>query len=192
MTIMKKLMLIAMTVLLVIVVFSGCPSAPPKQQKGLPMFVVEPPMAEDALYGVGYGKFKDQSRSLEVAKARGRNDVARQIEVQVQGALTDYFQEAGADENTQSLTFIESVSREIVDQKLQGARTKEVAVMDDGGIWVLIEYSLTKFKADFEEVVDKFSRNEDAAFAEFKAQEALKFLDKKLEGSPTQAQPVTE
>lgn len=187
---MKKLLLIALTALMIIGI-SGCGSTP-AQAKGLPMFVVEPPLAEDALYGVGFAKFKDQSRSLEVAKSRGRNDVARQIEVQVQGALTDYFQEAGADDNSQSLQFIESVSREIVDQKLQGARTKEVAVMDDGGIWVLIEYSLTKFKADFEEVVDKFTRNEDAAFAEFKAQEALKFLDKQLSDSPTTAQPVTE
>ena len=186
---MKRLIIVSLIASVALLGFFGC-ATPPKAQGGLPDFVTNPPSAEDAIYGVGYGKSSNQAKAIEFAKARARNDVARQISVQIDGALTDYFQEAGADDNTQTITFIESISREIVSQKLNGAKAIKTVPMDDDSVWVLVEYSLVSFKDDFAETVEKFTRNEDAAFAEFKAEEALKFLDAKLANEPTTSEPV--
>lgn len=196
---MKKLIFIAVAAVMLLSLFA-CPSAPPvapppppmepQQQENIPDFVLNPPIAEDAFYGVGYGKKADLSRSLAAAKNSARVDISMQVEVQIQAAITDYYQEAGAEDNSQMIHFYESVSRSITDTKLAGSRVKKQQPMSDGGVWVLIEYSLNQFRDDFVDAVDEFTRNDDAAFAEFKAEEALRFLDEKLNNSPTTSVPM--
>ena len=150
----------------------------------IPDFYLNPPTAEDAVYGVGDAKMSTLSTSRTMALSRARDDVARQVEVTVKNAITDYAQEAGAGKNAQTINFSETVSRQVVEVTLRGVKTKEVHAGKDGTIYAMVEYSMSTFMEDAEGV---FERNEEAAFAEFKAKQALEFLNKELENNPPKA-----
>ena len=76
---------------------------------------LNPPLADDVIYGVGYGNQSKVALSKTVAETNARADIARQIETTIQASVTDYAQEAGVDDNTQVISFVESVTREITD-----------------------------------------------------------------------------
>lgn len=190
---MKKIT-IALLVVMVALLAVSCASAPPApvepKKSNLPDFVLNPPMATDAIYGVGYAKQSTTALSIKVAETNARADIASQIETTIQEAITAYAQEAGVDENTQLISFVETITRQITDTTLSGATPKSRVPMDDGGVWVLMVYSKNALIDSFEEVAAGFERNEDAAFAEFKAAQALEKLDYQLANNPTVSKPV--
>lgn len=180
---MKRVLLIVLMVVSVLLVVS-CAS---EKVSDLPDFVLNPPMADDVIYGVGYGHQSKFSLSLTVAETNARADIARQIETVIQASVTDYAQEAGVDDNTQVISFVETVTREITDQKLSGAKPVSREQDSDGGVWVLMQLDKAQMVLAAEEA---FVRNEDAAFANFKAEQALAKLDYQLNNNPTVSEPV--
>ncbi len=191
---MKKIT-IALLVIMVALFAMSCASAPApvaveQDKSGLPDFVLNPPMATDAIYGVGFAKQSTMALSIKVAETNARADIASQIETTIQEAITAYAQEAGVDENTQLISFVETITRQITDTTLSGATPKSRVPMDDGGVWVLMVYGKDALIDSFEDVAEGFERNEDAAFAEFKAAQALEKLDYQLANNPTVSQPV--
>ncbi|WP_020611596.1 LPP20 family lipoprotein [Sediminispirochaeta bajacaliforniensis] len=158
----------------------------------LPDYVLNPPTATDAIYGVGYAKQSSLPLAIKVAEANARADIAAQLKATIQAAVISYAQEAGVDDNTQVINFAESITRQITDTTLSGAVTQNRTPMEDGGVWVLMIYSKDSLVNSFEEVSKEFERNEDAAFAEFKADQALQKLDYQLANNPTTSNPVTE
>lgn len=156
----------------------------------LPDFVLNPPTATDAVYGVGYAKKSKLDLSIKVSETNARADIASQIETTIQSILTDYAQEAGVDDNTQVISFTETITKQVTDRTLSGATPQERVPMKDGGVWTLMVYSKNSFLSSFEEVTKEFERNDNAAFAEFKAAEALKMLEHSLENNPTTSSPV--
>ena len=190
---MKKIT-VALLVVMIALFAVSCASAPPApvepKKSNLPDFVLNPPMATDAIYGVGYAKQSTMALSIKVAETNARADIASQIETTIQEAITAYAQEAGVDENTQLISFVETITRQITDTTLSGATPKSRVPMDDGGVWVLMVYSKNALVDSFEEVAAEFERNEDAAFAEFKAAQAIEKLDYQLANNPTVSKPV--
>jgi hypothetical protein len=143
----------------------------------IPSFYLTPPTSKDTLYGVGYARMSSLDLSRTTAVARARADVAGQVQASVKTALTDYAQQAGEGENNQALQFVESVSRQIVDVTLAGCRTDKVEVIDDGTVYALVSYPITNLMAA---AGSQFRRNEAAAFAGFKAEEAVSRLNDEI------------
>lgn len=185
---MKRITFMVMVVVIASLFFS-CGTSSPKVNTDLPDFVSNPPISDTHLYGVGYGKQGNDSLSITIAKTNARADIARQINTVIQASVTDYAQEAGVDDNTQVTNFVEVITREITDEKISGAKQKSMEKVKDGGFWVLLEYSISEVK---EVAAESFKRNEDAAFAEFKATQALEKLDYQLANNPTVSEPVEE
>lgn len=181
---MKKLIPMVLIVLAVFTMF-GCASKEVKT--GLPDFVLNPPTADDAFYGVGYGKQSTFQLSKTISMTNARADIARQIETSIQAAVVSYAQEAGVDDNTQTISFAESITREITNTRLSGATPERFEQDDDGGVWVLMSYPRNSLMEAAEEL---FARNEDAAFAEFKAAQAMEMLDAQLNSNPPSSEPV--
>ena len=165
-----------------VIMLVSCATGPDLSK--VPDFYLNPPTAEDAIYGVGDAKMSSLSMSRTMAISRARDDVARQVEVVVKNAITDYAQQAGEGDNTQTIEFVETVSRQLVEVTLAGVKTKEVAVADDGTVYALVEYSVNNL---LNAASDTFQRNEAAAFAEFKANDALKMLNQELSENPPTA-----
>jgi hypothetical protein len=182
MKLLRKLC-VAIIILSMPVVFISCPSTreAARAAKDLPEWYLNPTVAEDAIYGVGSAKMSTQDMSRTVAISRARDDVARQVTVAVQNAIKDYAQEAGADGKTQAIQFTETISKQIANVSLKGCRTEEVMQGKDGTIYALVVYSINQLK---EESYSQFQRNEAAAWAEFKAREAEKWLNDELEKNP--------
>ncbi len=193
---MKKAIMLVSAVLLVLVILAGCASPPPPQpappaapeqpaqQLDLPPFFLNPPIADDAIFGVGTASMSSLDTSRRMAVSRAREDIAFQMNAQIQAAVVDYFQEAGVDDNSQVINFVESISRQVTETTLSGARTEEVYAANDGAVYALVSYPLNGFLEAAEEA---FARNEDAAFAEFQAAQALEYLDSVTENNPSQA-----
>lgn len=162
---------------------------PQGAQIDAPDWFLNPPLADDAIYGIGTAKMSDLSRSRNVAISRARNDIAFQMNAQIQAAITDYAQEAGVDDNNQVVSFVETVSRQTTETTLQGTRTENVYPAQDGTVYALVSFPRNNFMQASEEV---FQRNEDAAFAEFKADQALQRLDQQMSNNPTSAGNIDE
>ena len=111
----------------------------------------------------------------------------------VQSMLTDYAQEAGSGDSTQTLSFVESVTKQVADIELRNTVTEEVYAAVDGSWYALVSFPKNNMVS---EVNNVFARNEDAAFAEFKADQALDRLNYELENNPpssmAEASPVNQ
>lgn len=187
---MKRFALVA-TVLVTVLLIASCAGGAeeerddsPAAQAGAPSWYLNPPVADDAIYGVGSAKMARLDTSRKMAVSRAREDIAFQMNATIEAAIVDYAQEAGVDDNNQVISFVENISRQVTETTLQGAQTEQVAQGPDGTVYALVSYPKDGFVNAAEQA---FQRNEDAAFAEFKAQQALEYLDSQVEDNPTRA-----
>ena len=157
------------------------------ERRDLPDFFLSPPQPEDQYVGLGMAKMKDDNLSRTTALSRARADIASQISVSVESMLTDYAQESGADGNSQVLTFVERITKEVADIELKGAITQRQYPASDGTWYAMVYYPKASMLGDVQQI---FNRNEDAAFAEFKAKQALDRLNAELDNNPPQSAGV--
>jgi len=153
----------------------------PAKSRDYPDFFLNPPTPEHQFVGLGMAKLQDENLSRTTALARARADIATQVSVSVETMLTDYAQESGADNNVQTLSFVEQISKEVASIELKESVTKSNYPAKDGTWFVMVYYPKA---ALLDQVGDIFARNEDAAFAEFKAQQALERLNAEVENNP--------
>lgn len=130
-------------------------------------------------YEVGYGKMSNRASSMKRAEVDARNKIALWIKSDVQTALNSYMQDSGIGEETEVIQFMEEVSAQTSSASISGAETQDVWEDAEGGIYVLMGVDLAKIANVLEGNI--YSRNESAAFAEFKAREALQQLQNKEE-----------
>ncbi|HKJ69213.1 MAG TPA: LPP20 family lipoprotein [bacterium] len=135
-----------------------------------------PPEAEDAIYGVGMAAKQNPTLARQTAIARARQDVAGQVSVRVSSMLKDFMQESGVGENAQALEFTQSVTKQVTDVALKGAKVKEVRITDDGTMYALVEYPL----AALGEAALSEAQRQEALYNEFKAQQGFEALEKAL------------
>ncbi|MFP4637526.1 MAG: LPP20 family lipoprotein [Spirochaetaceae bacterium] len=150
----------------------------PAEQAGAPDWYLNPPTAEDALYGVGSAKMSSLDTSRRMAMSRAREDIAFQMNASIEAAIVDYAQESGVDDNNQVINFVENISRQVTETTLEGTTPEEVSQGPDGTIYALMSFPKENYR---QATGEAFQRNEDAAFAEFKAEQALDYLDRQLE-----------
>lgn len=169
--------LLAVTALLL----AACMTGPTINKRDIPGFYLNPPTSKDYVYGVGEARLSTLSMSRTAALSRARDDVARQVQVAVKNAITDYAQQAGEGNNQQAIHFVETISRQVADVSLSGVRTEKIEPTSDGTVYALVSYPVANL---LEEAHKKFARNESAAFAEFKANEAVKRLQAEIDNNP--------
>lgn len=166
--------------ILAVFAFTGCGSTPDPMGEtidGVPAWVVTMSMKSDtAHYEVGYGKGSNRATSQKRAEADARNKLAMWLETDVQTALVTYTQDAAIGEESELIEFMEEISRQTAETSLSGAVVESVYVDEDGGVFVLMSYDINGLARDLQSQVDSYVRNESAAFAEFKADEALRAL----------------
>lgn len=174
---------------------AGCASAPasskptveaPKRvigKEGVPMpeWVRNIPVAEDVMYFVGEGRAGDTDTAK---KNSAIADAGRQIgawkESVITSAIKDYVDESGETGNTQSLEKLQIASIMKATANTSGIRHSLSWINPEGYYIVLVEYPKADLRKDFKSSLNEFVRNESAAFADFKADEAFRALDNKL------------
>jgi hypothetical protein len=144
-----------------------------------PSWVNKTPKDAENFYAIGYANKSTKQISITAAEQDGRDQIARWIGVSVKNALTNYTNESGEAANTQTLAYFENISKQVSDQTLAGVERNEIWVDYEGGVYVLLMFPKANLNKSFEDETNKtFARNEAAAYAEFKAKDALSFLDK--------------
>ena len=163
----------------------GCRSAPTTVATdvsdtidGVPAWVVNMSLKSDTVhYEVGYGRGSNRATSQKKAEADARNKIAMWIQTDVETALVTYTQDAGIGDETELIEFMEEISRQTAEASLSGATIESVYIdTNDGGVYVLMSYGMDALAESLQSRVDSYVRNESAAFAEFKAREALRYL----------------
>ena len=175
---MKKACTILSVLVLVFIVVS-CGSAPAATSSAGPAHTPEwlndfPP--EDVLWGIGVAKQTNQNMSMTTAEARARTAIARQLDTKVQAMFTDYNLDAGNAGAQVSTSLQEDVSRQITNINVSGARPIQRWAAPDGTWWYLVEFN----KSDARSAVASIIGNQEAAFAQFKTQQALDMMDAQL------------
>ena len=196
----KKIFTILAAIALVATVCMSCSSTPKEKQpapvkeakpiiglEGVPQpgWVNKTPKEADTFFAIGYANKSSKQISITVAEQDGRDQVARWIGTSVKNALTNYTNESGDGKNIQTLAYFESISKQVADQTVVGVERNEVWVDDQGGVYVLLSFPKANIGKSFTDVTQSFVRNEAAAFAEFKAKDALTFLEKETKDGVT-------
>jgi hypothetical protein len=131
---------------------------------------------DDVLWGIGIARQSSQSMSMTTAESRARVSIARQLNTKVQAMFTDYNQDAGNVRNQANTSLQEDVSRQITDKDVSGARPIKRWQAPDGTWWFLLELKKSEARNQMASIL----KNEEATYAQFKAQQALQMLDTQL------------
>jgi len=172
---MKKACLILMLLSLVFVFGCGSSAKTQPAQANTPPWLNDFP-PEDVIWGIGTAKQSSEAMSMSAAEVRARTSIARQLDTRVQAMFTDYNLDAGSVGNQASTSLQEDVSRQITNMNVSGARPIERWKAPDGTWWYLVEFK----KSDALAAVASIINNQEALYAEFKAQQALAYLDAQL------------
>jgi hypothetical protein len=174
---MKKGLCVCFIVLAVTMLALSCKSAPAAQQENLnaPPWLNEFP-PEGLIWGIGSAKQSSDQLAMTTAEARARTSVARQLGTKVDAMFTDYMRDAGTVDSQTALSLQEEVSRQVTSLQLNGVRPNARWKAPDGTFWYRVEYNVSDAKTALSPVFT----SEEAKYAEFKAQEALRMLDAQL------------
>jgi predicted small secreted protein len=172
---MKKISLILL-VLFFGIALAACATKPTAgAASDVPPWLNDVPPA-DVIWGIGSAKQSSTQASMNTAEARARVAVARQLQTRVQAMFTDYNLDAGNVRNQANSSLQEDVSRQITNMDVSGARPIQRWKGKDGSWWFLVEVK----KSDIKPQVTSILKNEEAAYAQFKTQQALQILDEQL------------
>jgi hypothetical protein len=174
-----------------LILAAGCVSKPEPSYAGpgnpnVPEFVLNPPVTEDAILGIGSAKLSGANISVAAAEDRALQSLALTLQAHVQAMIVDYARNAGNEGNMASLELIESVGRQLADAPLTVTVLKREQT-PDGAFWVLLSCE----KADAARTAAAIIAPDTARYAEFKALDALKMMDAQLSKSAIPPVPVT-
>jgi glucan-binding YG repeat protein len=184
----KKLSIVLACLLALLIM--GCKSVPPDTRvddPNVPEWLNDFP-PEDVLWGIGSARQSSDSMSMTMAEARARQNIANQLNVEVQGMITDYARDAGSINNQASLALAETVGRQITQATLSGVTPLKRWKSPNGTWW----YQLQLKKSDAALAAADIIDSEAARYAEFKTMEALKLMDAQLAKKNDKPVPVTE
>ncbi|MDR1248973.1 MAG: LPP20 family lipoprotein [Treponema sp.] len=174
---MKKGFSICFTAIAVVLFAVSCRGSPEQRidDPNLPEWLNDF-APEDVIWGIGSARQSSDSMSMTTAEARARTGVARQLDTKVEAMFTDYMRDAGTVGSQTALSLQEDVSRQITSMQLNGAQPVKRWKAPDNTWWYLVEYKISDAKAALASVFT----SEEARYAEFKADEALRMLDAQL------------
>ena len=144
---------------------------------GMPKWYLEPPQSKVKIYGTGASeKTKSVELGKQVADANARTALANTIQVSVQSMLRTYLQQSGTMNETRTLQFSESVSKQVVDVKLSGVVISK-REEKGGRYFSLAEVSMDTVKKALASAV----RDAAAEYSELKAKQAFDELNKEID-----------
>jgi hypothetical protein len=173
---MKKGLSICLMAVAVVLLAVSCGGSPQRiDDPNLPEWLNDF-APEDVIWGIGSAKQSSDQMSMTTAEARARTGVARQLDSKVEAMFTDYMRDAGTVGSQTALSLQEDVSRQITSMQLNGARPIKRWKAPNDTWWYLVEYKISDAKA----ALAPMFTSEEARYAEFKADEALRMLDDQL------------
>jgi hypothetical protein len=147
-----------------------------------PQWMNGAPKSEDIYYAIGDGR-AGMSKAAQQATARSdaQAKVVQWKSAVVADTVKNYMEESGVPGNTQVLINFQQATITRSTSNIAGFDEVEHWIDQDGVYHGLYSYPKKNLENDFKASVSDFQRNQAAAFAEFKAQEAYKYLEAQLD-----------
>lgn len=135
----------------------------------------------DVHYFKGIGRTAEtETAKRGAATADALAQLSRWKEAKIGSTLKDYVQEAGTVGNTQALQDFEQAVVAKAVANISGFKEEESWVDQNGIYHILYSYPNADVINDFKSTANTFVRNQAAAFAEFKADEAFRLLEAEM------------
>ncbi|MHC6202407.1 hypothetical protein ACYULU_04345 [Breznakiellaceae bacterium SP9] len=169
-------------VLVLVIPFTGWASQPE--------WFVNPPDAEDIIFGLGSGKLRNDNLARQLAIIRAQTSIVYTIRANVVDMLTDYAKEAGILNDS----FAESISRQMPDVDVSGGVMVFKTEKGPDGIWyaaVILSKEDAAAAAASIEAVQEAIQEADPYGRKFKIN-ALDRMQQQLEKNNVKPEPVTE
>lgn len=176
---MKKLIVIALLIPLAFMLVN-CGGKPKAKMNDIPEWYLNPPTAEDAIYEAGDAAKQSMGLAKEAADARARDAISRTIEVKVSNMLKNFMQESGIGEDAEALEFTSSVSKQVSNNVLHGARIVKREMKTEGSTYhaySLAEYNLNSL---IQETLNA-AKKQKALYNEAKANLSFDELEKEIQ-----------
>ena len=147
-----------------------------------PEWMNKTPVSDELYYVVGDGRdAQTDTVKRNLARSDAMAKLAQWKDAVVADTMKNYIEEGGTIGNTQTLMRFEQATVTRAKANIAGFDQVEYWVDPNGIYHILYSYPKANLKTDFETTVTEFQRNEAAAFADFKAQEAFRYLDAQLD-----------
>ena len=141
------------------------------------------PMAEGAYAGLGVAQKSQAGINLMMteAQANGRDDLARQIQVQVKNKVENFTRATGVGSGESVDKVTTAVSKQIAKVDLSGSKMiKSWTHPANGSLYVLMAVSQDSVNKEVKDAVKTSFKNDEALWQQFQSKQALEGLDKEF------------
>jgi hypothetical protein len=150
---------------------------------GAPAWVMDPTV-EGAMCALGSAKVGPAGVGFAMTEAsgNGRDDLARQIQVNVTNMLKNFTQQTGVGDQAAVDKVVANVSKQLAKQDLSGSKATKKWISKTGTLWVLVAMQdPSKVTAAVKETVKTSFKNDEALWQQFQAKKAQDELDSSLD-----------
>lgn len=148
-----------------------------------PDWVQNPVATNGMLCSLGSAKVGPAGMGFAVneATANGRDDLARQIKVNVSNMMKNFTQQTGVDDAAVVDKVVADVSKQLTQQELVGSKQTQKWVSKTGTVWVLVTMQDTsKLSTTIKDTIKSSFKNDEALWQQFQAKKAQDELDASL------------
>lgn len=156
-------------------------AAPPKDESGMPSFVLNPPSTPGKLYGTGIAKKASPQLAKEIADLNAKKEIAQILGQKISNLTKQFMGESGINQ-AEVTEFSQSITKSVTDQNLVGVIVEKREFIG-GTMYALAVLDLTNSQVkDFikQQVTNSLSSKE-ALLSEFRAKQGFENLDKELD-----------
>jgi competence protein ComGC len=176
---MKKVLILTLLIPLALLLLD-CGGKPKADIKDIPDWYLNPPKAKDKIYGTGDGAKHTMALAKETADSRARDDIARQIAVQVSTMLEGFMQESGLGEDAEALEFVENVSKHVTDVELIGCKISKRVVKEERELYHVYSLAECELENLVQETLEE-ARRQKSLYNEAKAKIGFEELEKEIQ-----------
>jgi LPP20 lipoprotein len=154
------------------------PTTVPKVEA--PNWYTDPARDDDRLIGVATATSKDLQTAIDKAKQDGRVEIARQLDLRVEGLSKRFVEETGLNEDAELLGTFSQVSKTVVSDSLSGTRMSKQKLDREGGTYrayVQMEMPIGEANARFLEKI----RAHERLNTRLRSSEAFEELDREVQ-----------
>lgn len=134
----------------------------------------------EVLYAARTSTSRDLQTAMDKATTDARAEIARQVELQVQGLQKNFIEETGLSDDSELLSQFTQATKTVVNQSISGSRVTKSKPLKDGNTWrayVLVEYPLSAAR---KLLANQIKANEQL-YTRFRSSETFKELEKEIE-----------
>ncbi|KAK3604883.1 hypothetical protein CHS0354_000546 [Potamilus streckersoni] len=150
------------------------------EQSKVPNWFAQVPSDPNHLYAANTQVSQDLQLAINKASTGARTEIARQVEVKLQGMQKRFAEEVGAAENSEFLQSFTEAEKTIVSTTLTGSRIKEQFYHKEGDTWrayILVEYPTGAASS----ALLKNIQSKEAMYTRYRATQAFQDLEKEVE-----------